>query len=98
MGKCFPLDETDDDEVGLSRHSISNANMPHSVSPESRSQENGEDEVLPDAPTTSNGQDEEGTGVKLEDMFNGDDDEEYPTSSAPDNNKMEASSPPAVPE
>ena len=68
-----------------------------------RAQENGEDEVLPDAPaadSATNDQDEkEGTGVKLEDLFNGDDDddEEYPASSAPDN-KMEASSVPEVPE
>lgn len=71
--------------------------MPHSVSPGSRSQENGEDEILPDAPA---GQEErEGTGVKLEDMFNDDDDgdDEFPASSVPDRTKVEGSSPPAVP-
>lgn len=77
--------------------------MPHYESPEqSRLQEDGEDEVLPDAPPDSapNGQGEkEGTGVKLEDMFNDDDDDdEFPTSSAPDNNKMETSSIPEMPE
>ena len=78
--------------------------MPHSESPDqSRAQENGEDEVLPDAPaadSASNDQGEkEGTGVKLEDLFNGDDDDddEYPASSAPDN-KMETSSVPEMPE
>ena len=46
------------------------------MSPGSRSQENGEDEILPDAPA---GQEErEGTGVKLEDMFNDDDDGDDP--------------------
>lgn len=75
--------------VGL--HAI----MPHSVSPGSRSHENGGDEVLPDAPA---GQEErEGTGVKLEDMFNDDGDEEFPASSAPGHTKMEESSPPAMP-
>lgn len=71
--------------------------MPHSVSPGSRQHENGEDEVLPDAPA---GQEEErGTGVKLEDMFDDDEDgdEEFPASSAPDRTKTEASSPSAMP-
>lgn len=73
--------------------------MPHSVSPEkSRSPDNGEDEVLPDAPAANdapNGQ--EGTGVKLEEMFDDDDDDdEFPASSAPDN-KMETSSVPEMP-
>ena len=79
--------------------------MPHSVSPpeQSRAQENGEDEVLPDAPAANpaaNDQGEqEGNGVKLEDLFNGDDDDddEYPASSAPEN-KMETSSVPEMPE
>lgn len=98
MGKRFPVGELDnDDEVGSNEHGILNISMPHSVSPESRLQENGEDEILPDAPPSNGQEEKEGTGVKLEDMF-GDDDDEYPASSAPDNNKIEASSPPAVPE
>lgn len=89
-------------KAGLAYRNVLNSIMPHSVSPEqSRAQENGEDEVLPDAPaadSASNDQGEkEGTGVKLEDLFNGDDDDddEYPASSAPDN-KMEASSVPEM--
>ncbi len=64
--------------------------MPHSASP--AASPSRDDEELPDAPlenTTENG------GVKLEDMFNDDDDEEFPASSAQEV-KME-SSPAPVP-
>ncbi|KAJ5153115.1 DNA primase small subunit [Penicillium canariense] len=64
--------------------------MPHSVSP-SGSPSRKDDEELPDAPVDSaaaNG------GVKLEDMFNEDDDEEFPASNAQDV-KMESSPVPA---
>lgn len=64
--------------------------MPHSVSPSGSPDRN--DEEMTDAPApavTENG------GVKLEDMFDGDDDEEFPASSAQDV-KME-SSPAPVP-
>lgn len=54
--------------------------MPHSVSPPGQ-----DDEVMPDAPAAA----ENDTGVKLEDMFNDDEDEEFPASSAPDT-KMES--------
>ena len=63
--------------------------MPHSVSP--AGSPSRDDEELPDAPVenaTENG------GVKLEDMFNDDDDEEFPASSAQDV-KMETSPTPA---
>jgi DNA primase small subunit len=62
--------------------------MPHSVSSASP---NREDEELPDAPVESA---TETGGVKLEDMFNDDDDEEFPASSAQDV-KMESSPAPA---
>lgn len=62
--------------------------MPHSVSPASS---NRDDEELPDAPVESP---TETGGVKLEDMFNDDDDEEFPASSAHDV-KMESSPAPA---
>ena len=61
--------------------------MPHSVSPNPTPSGN-DDEMLPDAPA-------ENGGVKLEDMFDDDDNEEYPASSARDV-KME-SSPAPVP-
>ena len=64
--------------------------MPHSASP--AASPSRDDEELPDAPlenTTENG------GVKLEDMFNDDDDEEFPASSVQEV-KME-SSPAPVP-
>ncbi|KAJ5614460.1 DNA primase small subunit [Penicillium herquei] len=62
--------------------------MPHSVSPKQSPSQN-DDEAMPDAPA-------EGNGVKLEDMFEDDDDEEFPASSARDV-KME-SSPAPVPQ
>ncbi|EYE91959.1 DNA primase subunit PRI1 [Aspergillus ruber CBS 135680] len=73
--------------------------MPHSVSPDkSRSPDNAEDEVMQDAPATNNAQ--EGTGVKLEEMFD-DDDDEFPASGAPekmDTSEMPGSSGPSPPE
>lgn len=65
--------------------------MPHLISPVESSGRN--DEEMTDAPaapepTTENG------GVKLEDMFDGDDDEEFPPSSVQDV-KMESSPAPA---
>lgn len=63
--------------------------MPHPVP--SAASPSRDDEELPDAPleiTTENG------GVKLEDMFNDDDDEEFPASSAQEV-KMESSPAPA---
>lgn len=65
--------------------------MPHSTSPEKTVHDN-DDEVLPDAPPAdpqSDAKDDNGTSanpagrVKLEEMFN-DDDDEFPASSAPD--------------
>jgi DNA primase small subunit len=63
--------------------------MPHSVSPNGSSDR--KDEEMMDAPapaSTENGD------VKLEDMFDGDDDEEFPASSAQEV-KMESSPAPA---
>lgn len=65
--------------------------MPHSISPVESSGRNDEemaDASAAPAPATENG------GVKLEDMFDGDDDEEFPASSAQDV-KMESSPAPA---
>ncbi|KAJ5197976.1 uncharacterized protein N7498_007093 [Penicillium cinerascens] len=62
--------------------------MPHSVSPAGSSER--KDEEMADVPAASA---PEG-GVKLEDMFDGDDDEEFPASSAQDV-KMESSPVPA---
>lgn len=59
--------------------------MPHSVSP--AASPSRDDEELPDAPVESA---TENGGVKLEDMFNDDDDEEFPAPSAQDV-KMESS-------
>lgn len=72
--------------------------MPHSVSGNSSPSREVEDEVLPDAPPaeTSNGAVQEGgsetehaedvkSGVQLQDLFNDDEDDEFPASSAPDN-------------
>ncbi|CEJ57061.1 Putative DNA primase [Penicillium brasilianum] len=53
--------------------------MPHSVSPAASPRR--DDEELPDAPVDST---TETGGVKLEDMFNDDDDEEFPASGAQD--------------
>jgi DNA primase small subunit len=81
--------------------------MPHSVSPNDSPRPDGEDEVLPDAPPVDIPAKEEDSEmdtakptVKLEDMFNGDededeDDEEFPASSAADT-KMESSPPPQI--
>lgn len=63
--------------------------MPHSVSP--ATSPSRDDEELPDAPVESA---TESGGVKLEDIFNDDDDEEFPASSAQDM-KMEPSPAPA---
>lgn len=77
--------------------------MPHSESPEHAQPSDHDNEVLPDAAPTdpqsdSNGNDNATTnqagGVKLEDLFNDDDDEEFPTSSAPDTKMEEPSSAP----
>ncbi|KAJ5692485.1 DNA primase small subunit [Penicillium macrosclerotiorum] len=59
--------------------------MPHSVSPTDSASRKDEEE-LPDAPVDTAA---ENGGVKLEDMF--DDDEEFPASSAPQDVKMESS-------
>ncbi|KAJ6157796.1 hypothetical protein N7470_005388 [Penicillium chermesinum] len=61
--------------------------MPHSVTSSGSAAQN-DDEMLPDAPA--------GNGVKLEDMFDGDDDEEFPASEAQDV-KMESSPAPEPP-
>ncbi|EPS26799.1 hypothetical protein PDE_01738 [Penicillium oxalicum 114-2] len=61
--------------------------MPHSVSPKSP---RGDDEELPDAPSVG---EKEVSGVKLEDMFD-DEDDDFPASSAQDV-KMESSPAPA---
>lgn len=71
--------------------------MPHSVSPHlSPSREVEDSEVLPDAPASQQQEadavegseaveaNKDPTGTKLEDMFNDDDDDEFPASSAPD--------------
>lgn len=62
--------------------------MPHSVSPSGSPERN--DEEMTDAPAAPAPE----RGVKLEDMFDGDDDEEFPASSAQDV-KMESSPAPA---
>lgn len=59
--------------------------MPHSVSPAGSTDR--KDEEMTDAPAPVAA---ENGGVKLEDMFDGDDDEEFPASSAQDV-KMESS-------
>ncbi|KAJ5115874.1 hypothetical protein N7456_000222 [Penicillium angulare] len=64
--------------------------MPHSVSPPDSAPRN-DDEAMPDAPT-------EGNGVKLEDMFDDDEDEEFPASSAPGQDVKMESSPAPIPE
>lgn len=66
--------------------------MPHSTSPVDSPNQN--DEEMTDAPApaaTENG------AVKLEDMFDGDDDDEFPASSAQDT-KMESSPAATAPE
>lgn len=77
--------------------------MPHSTSPEKSPHSENDNEVLPDAapaePASDTPKEDNDTpanegGVKLEDMFN-DDDEEFPASSAPDV-KMESSPGPAL--
>jgi len=62
--------------------------MPHSVSPAGSADR--KDEEMTDAPSAPAAE----GGVKLEDLFDGDDDEEFPASSAQDA-KMESSPPPA---
>lgn len=64
--------------------------MPHSVSPPTGSPGRGDDdELLPDAlAPTENG----GVAVQLQDLFNDDDNEEFPASSAADT-KMESPAP-----
>lgn len=64
--------------------------MPHSVSPAASPNRNNDDEMLPDAPPEAP---TESGGVKLEEMFD-DDDDEFPASSARDV-KMESSPAPA---
>ncbi|KAI9370137.1 hypothetical protein BJX61DRAFT_516443 [Aspergillus egyptiacus] len=75
--------------------------MPHSVSPEKSPASRNEGEVLPDAPALSAAPDStEATrddasatkatgGVKVEDLFGDDDDDEFPASSAPVESKAE---------
>lgn len=78
--------------------------MPHSVSSDDTPRPDGEDQILDDAPPVDTAMKEESSdeeklakpSVKLEEMFDGDedeDDEEFPTSSAVDT-KMESSPPP----
>lgn len=55
--------------------------MPHSVSPTGAAQP---DDEMPDAPPVETST--ENSGVKLADMFDDDDDDEFPASSAPDTN------------
>ena len=81
--------------------------MPHSVSSNDSPKRVGEDDILPDAPPIESAnpavQEEMGTGgtenvkagVKLEDMFNDDEDDEFPASSAADA-KTESSPPPGA--
>lgn len=64
--------------------------MPHSISPPGSATRN-DDEAMPDAPA-------EGNGVKLEDMFDDDDDEEFPASSAPVQDLKMESSPAPIPD
>lgn len=76
--------------------------MPHSVTSEGSNASHKDDEVLPDAPPAADspkpgensGDDTEKatTGVKLEDLFDDedDDDNEFPTSSAPAQTKTES--------
>ncbi|KAL4938014.1 hypothetical protein BDV06DRAFT_226428, partial [Aspergillus oleicola] len=75
--------------------------MPHSVASEGSNDPHKDDEVLPDAPATPNGDAAEKatTGVKLEDMFNDDDedDNEFPASSAPAEQKSEPAKPQGPP-
>jgi DNA primase small subunit len=75
--------------------------MPHSVASGGSPASHKDEELLPDAPTGNtadaselNGEDniaEKTAGVKLEDLFNDedDDDNEFPASSAPADVKME---------
>lgn len=67
--------------------------MPHSTSPKKSPSDENDGDMLPDAPPAESEpkpQEDNGTsgnetaGVKLEDLFNDDDDDEYPTSSAPE--------------
>jgi DNA primase small subunit len=58
--------------------------MPHSVSPTGVVQP---DDEMPDAPPAETST--ENSGVKLVDMFDDDDDDEFPASSAPDVNMKE---------
>lgn len=67
--------------------------MPHSEPSETTPPSDNDNEVLPDAPAdnppdTKESNDATSTneagGVKLEDMFNDDDDDEFPAPSAPD--------------
>lgn len=68
--------------------------MPHSVSPAGSPSRN-DDEMLPDAPDAPTDTSTTNGGVKLEEMFD-DDDEEFPASSAQDV-KMESSPAPDQP-
>lgn len=71
--------------------------MPHSVSSQDSSANRKDDELLPDAPpaeTASENQEAGASaGVKLEDLFNDDDDDEFPASSAPDTKYIDSSAP-----
>ncbi|PWY87987.1 prim-pol domain-containing protein [Aspergillus sclerotioniger CBS 115572] len=75
--------------------------MPHSVSSQDSSASRKDDELLPDAPPAeiaSENQAGASAGVKLEDLFNDDDDDEFPASSAPDTKHVDSSAPePAEP-
>lgn len=66
--------------------------MPHSESPQGSPARDHDEEILPDAPTAEvstedkvpAARENQTTGVRLEDMFSdSEDDEEFPTSSAP---------------
>lgn len=76
--------------------------MPHFVSSNDPTpRDNDDDEVLPDAPAAeaenneTAGEQKTETGIKLEDLFAGEEDDEFPASSAP-HAKITSSPPPAL--
>jgi DNA primase small subunit len=83
--------------------------MPHSVSSTESPADDRDDEILPDAPTTDahssttedkapTAPENQATGVRLEDMFSDEDnDEEFPASNAPEP-QNEATAPQAASE
>ena len=84
----------------IKTHSVA---MPHSVSPNGAPSHSNDTEILPDAPntettptegTSSRIQPDEPAGDKLADLlFDGDDDDEFPSSSAPDAKKSAVEAP-----